>query len=299
MELIETRHSYLDQSVNFVFQLFNDPLNIVEARFVRRSPEYICCYLSSQTGCQQGCRMCHLTATKQTRIRHLENSHILRQAETVLNYYKNEVQDHSATKVHFNFMARGEPLVTNNFLLGSQDLFLKLGELARKIRLCPRFSVSTIMPKSLDDFLPVVGGRLSNIFTVIHPDIYYSLYSMRENFRKKWLPNALPAAQALDLLKDWQQDTGKVPKIHWAFIEGENDSENDIDAIVDNIRDRDLLVNVNIVRYNPYSPEYGKEPNLSKIEDHANWIQGLLPQSKVKIVDRVGVDVAASCGTFV
>ena len=60
----------------------------IEARYVRRSSDYVVVYLSSQTGCAQGCRMCHLTATGQTRLRDATIEEMLEQARTVLDYYQ-------------------------------------------------------------------------------------------------------------------------------------------------------------------------------------------------------------------
>src|SRR3954464_11714111 len=79
----------------------------MEARYVRRCPDYFVVYLSSQTGCNQGCRMCHLTATGQTRLRDATLGEKIDQARTVLDHYRREGR--MARSVHFNFMARGEP----------------------------------------------------------------------------------------------------------------------------------------------------------------------------------------------
>src|SRR4051812_45719747 len=73
----------------------------IEARYVRRCPDYFVVYLSSQTGCNQGCRMCHLTATGQTRLRDVTHEEFLTQAETVIDYYRREAPP--ARAVHFNF----------------------------------------------------------------------------------------------------------------------------------------------------------------------------------------------------
>src|SRR5215472_16561638 len=143
----------------------------LEARYVRRCPDYFVVYLSSQTGCAQGCRMCHLTATGQTRLRDATIGEIIEQAETVLDHYRREAPP--ARSVHFNFMARGEPLANPVLLAHADDL---LGDLARRavaLGLRPRYLVSTIFPREL------AGRLLEDIFLIHHPEIYYSIYSMR------------------------------------------------------------------------------------------------------------------------
>src|SRR3989440_12933321 len=72
----------------------------IEARYVRRCPDYAVVYLSSQTGCNQGCRMCHLTATGQTRLRNVTYEEFLEQADTVLDHYRRNGPP--ARSVHFN-----------------------------------------------------------------------------------------------------------------------------------------------------------------------------------------------------
>lgn len=99
----------------------------LEARYVRRSTDYFVVYLSSQTGCAQGCRMCHLTATGQTRLRDTTIAEMIDQAEIVLDHYRRHAQP--ARSVHFNFMARGEPLANRAFLSDADGL---LDELSRR-----------------------------------------------------------------------------------------------------------------------------------------------------------------------
>jgi 23S rRNA (adenine2503-C2)-methyltransferase len=263
----------------------------IEARYVRRCADYVVVYLSSQTGCGQGCRMCHLTATGQTRQRDVTYEEFIEQAETVLDYYRREAPP--ARSVHFNFMARGEPLANPIFLANADEL---LGDLARRavaLKLRPRYLVSTIFPRDFGDRL------LEDVFLTHHPEIYYSAYSVRESFRRRWLPKAIPADEALDRLGSWQRSTYKICKLHYAFIAGENDAEADVHAICDAVEARKLMVHVNIVRYNPFDPgRHGAEPPEEVICRNAAIFQARLPYARVRVIPRVGYDVHASCGMF-
>src|SRR4051812_46852098 len=117
----------------------------LEARYVRRCPDYFVVYLSSQTGCAQGCRMCHLTATGQTRLRDATFGELIEQAETVLAHYRGTAEP--ARTVHFNFMARGEPLASRVLLADADHLLGELARLAVGLSLRPRYLISTIYPR--------------------------------------------------------------------------------------------------------------------------------------------------------
>jgi adenine C2-methylase RlmN of 23S rRNA A2503 and tRNA A37 len=263
----------------------------LEARYVRRCPDYVVVYLSSQTGCAQGCRMCHLTATGQTRLRDATFGEMIEQARTVLDHYLREAPP--ARTVHFNFMARGEPLASQVLLADADGLLGELSRLAVALGLRPRHLVSTIYPRELGD------RRLEEIFVTHHPDIHYSVYSMSERFRRRWLPKALPAEVALDRLASWQRSTQKIITLHHAYIAGENDAEGDVHAVCNALEERGLVAHVNIVRYNPYDPaRHGVEPAEEVIERNAAIYRSRLPNGRVSVIARVGYDVAASCGMF-
>jgi 23S rRNA (adenine2503-C2)-methyltransferase len=263
----------------------------LEARYVRRCPDYFVVYLSSQTGCAQGCRMCHLTATGQTRLRDATVGEMIDQARTVLDHYRREAAP--ARSVHFNFMARGEPLANQALLSDADNLLGELSRLAVALSLRPRHLISTIYPRELGD------RPLEDVFVTHHPDIYYSIYSMSDRFRRRWLPKALPAEAALDRLRSWQRSTHKIVSLHHAYIAGENDAEADVHAVCDALEERELMVHVNIVRYNPHDPaRHGVEPPEAVLERNAAIFRSRLPNAQVSVIARVGHDVAASCGMF-
>ncbi len=288
-EPISVLPSNQDASVNFI--MTGNFVGSLEARYVRRKDWYMVVYLSSQTGCIQACRMCHLTAMKETKLVDATPDQIIQQAKTVLGWY----DDHAprAEVVNFNFMARGEALVNPYLLSDSTSLLSELQKLAWSHSLIPQFNISTIMPKTLS------GKKLKDIFPHIYPEIYYSIYSIDTEFRKRWLPKSLPVEESLDMLADWQQFSGKIPKIHFAFIENENDSIESVTAICDAINTIGLKVNVNIVRYNPFSEKYGTESSEEVINRNIHIMQNMLPNARINLIQKVGFDVKASCGMFV
>lgn len=288
--IFKQHHSKLDQSVNFEHR-FDDHQGMLEARYVRRVDEYFIVYLSSQTGCKQACRMCWLTATGQTKYENTTVEQYLQQAREVLDYYASV--GIPAERVHFNFMARGEPFANPIFIEHADAILEGLAALAKQHGLKYKFLISTIFPEEM-------GHRaLQDIFKNpdVYPEIYYSIYSMDSKFRKRWLPKAIHPDSALFNLSMWQTVSGKTPKIHYAFIKGENDTIQHVDAIIDAVKEAQLKVNWNIVRYNPPNDK-SEEPTEFIVNNLYDYICERLPTAKVKLIPRVGTDVMASCGTF-
>lgn len=84
---------------------------------MRREEDYFIIYVSSQSGCDQACRMCHLTATGQNKLDDSTLEDFIIQAKKVYSHY--DEQSVKAKVVHYNFMARGEPL-NNRYFLSDQ-----------------------------------------------------------------------------------------------------------------------------------------------------------------------------------
>jgi adenine C2-methylase RlmN of 23S rRNA A2503 and tRNA A37 len=139
---------------------------------------------------------------------------------------------------------------------------------------------------------------LREIFRFITPTIYYSLYSVSEEFRRQWMPAAMPVHEALAALKAYQDFSKKIVKIHFPFIAGVNDSALDVDAMCEAIETAGLRVEFNLVRYNPASPSQGVESAPEVLEARLDQIRQRL-EGKVQAIPRVGFDVKASCGMFI
>ena len=282
-----TKHeSKVDNSINYIKTF--EKGQVLESRFVQREGDKLIIYLSSQTGCEMSCRMCHLTATGQNKnVRDATLNEVLSQFYTVIS----EITKTDATKIHINFMARGEPLL-------NKDLMINFGYLTGLIsHVCDlslgvsdvRFNVSTIMPKNYWSLNATDQefGRVS---------IYYSMYSVDGSFRKRWLPRAMDPCLAIPNLKKYHKLGCKI-KVHFALIDSENDSILDIRNMCNLFLKHDFRPDFNLVAYNPYSSSQGKESSQSTYADVKNMIKEILGVN-VKIIPRVGFDIKASCGMF-
>ena len=281
-----------DSSVNFT-QVTEDG-GMLECRFVQRDPHYFIAYLSSHTGCRQACRMCHLTQSRQTTFNAVDKARYLEQAKVVFDHWNTVAKpqrDTYASKVHFNWMARGEPLSNHNLIWDFDEIIRDLSILAKDNGLLPRFNISTIMPLDFHTDLRMMIDKAP-------VTLFYSLYSVSPGFRARWLPRAMDPWVALDRLASWQQFSQQDIVIHHALIKGHNDSIADAINIGNAIRDRRIHARFNLVRYNPFSINQGEEPDEATIKTYFEVLSTFMTIPGSHIVPRVGFDVKASCGMF-
>lgn len=280
--------STIDASVNFVCR--TEDGGAFEARFVQRDPGYFITYLSSQTGCDQACRFCHLTQLGQTMRQQAGLPEFLEQAEQVIAHH--DARPSPARKMHVNFMARGEPLLNPLLTRSFSALADPLTEMAAARGLEIRFNLSTIFPRE------TAGLDLAQSFKGYPVTFYWSLYSLEDRFRRRWLPKADSPEASLRRLLDWQTATGREVVIHHALIAGENDTIEQMQDIRDLVAGSGLRTRLNLVRYNSFGPRTGTEADETAYAAAAEILGNIAPTSRAKIVPRVGRDVAASCGMF-
>jgi 23S rRNA (adenine2503-C2)-methyltransferase len=112
------------------------------------------------------------------------------------------------------------------------------------------------------------------------------------------MPHAHSLEHSLALIAE-NQKRGKLKEIclHWCLIDCENNYYGDISDLSRVILASGVKYRINLVRYNPYD-EKSMEPKLMDVLYYFDVLNKWLPNARNKIVDRVGVDVKASCGTF-
>lgn len=291
--------SLIDESINFTKRTDG---GMWEARYVRRTEEKASIYLSSQDGCNQSCRMCHLTATGQTSSNNATIDDYVEQFSVAISHL---TRKNWPKHFNINLMARGEPLLNSNLIDNYKGFYsslkhrLELEAQNRGVSYSSfRVNISTIMPNSLQasDF-----NQLCESVRATDTQFYYSVYSNNEDFRKRWLPHAMPIDRAMSAF--WynleHKNRGRELVVHWPFIAGQNDDQYWVTYLCNQLKSYGVYLRVNIVRFNSPDDKKHQETNEYDIQNLFRIICKLLPNNENhKIIDRVGLDVAASCGTF-
>jgi adenine C2-methylase RlmN of 23S rRNA A2503 and tRNA A37 len=230
--------------------------------------------------------MCHLTATGQTSIIPASIADYVSQVRDVLDAVEEIPRD--IRRIDIAFMAQGDPLLNPHVVNDWASLQVEM-ENVIKSRFPnfeqPIFKISTIFPVAFVGELPFERDTV----------VYYSLYGLDMDFRKRWLPRAAAPNFALGKLHNWQfaKSQGREIVIHGPFIDGENDSTESVTNMILKVyhtKFRDIRFNV--VRYNPPNERSRESLRLDEIEKE---ISTFIP---LRVVPRVGKDVHAACGTF-
>lgn len=171
------------------------------------------------------------------------------------------------------------------------------------------YKVSTIMPcdsynrdSGMERYIAQdeLKSKLMKITSGSQPaEIYHSVYSMDPGFRKRWLPKSMHPEDVFPVLRQVQKETNFLLTFHWAYIEGENDSEAETQLFTNAVVKSGLISKFNLVRYNPYSEDQGTESSEHVLNRNFNAIAAVMQRNGSRIVPRVGFDVAASCGCFI
>lgn len=218
------------------------------------------------------------------------------QIRTVLTHYRDQKDGGlcpEAQRCNINFMSKGDAMANKYVIKEYPKLWQEMDQICREFGLEAKPNISTIMPHTIKNH------SLIDIFQDKPVYLYYSLYSMNPAFRKLWLPNALPAEEALDKLKEFQERQNRVITFHFTLIKGHNDNMVDIYHMAEELQKRNFNGKLNLVRFNPHPAVSDVESEPEKIKDIFDILSSIFNNPKSYIVPRLDVNTKTPCGMFV
>ena len=294
--------------------IFNPITKEVELRSSDRNKYSV--FISSSVGCFMKCQFCHLTLKGA--------KHIKLTQEEVLENLKEAIEDSVMFNpdmrnrfVKLSWMGMGDALnkpemvyyVTLNLLrwvfdkgyaagLDGVDLstvmppvknswmsiFQKLDyELTQKYKLNPIYSM---------DNVEYTNGYYShkNVFR-----LFYSIGSPIQEIKDVVIPNAEDLINAMVDLREYSNDGQYTVILHHVLVDGMNDSDEELDALISYVNNNFPDNELRILRYNSCFKNDLKESEklnaqIQKLSESINFL-------KVQISP--GTEVSAACGQFI
>jgi 23S rRNA (adenine2503-C2)-methyltransferase len=225
--------------------------------------------VSSQVGCAVGCGFC-MTGVGGL-IRQVTSGEIV--AQVVLARRQRPVK-----KVVF--MGMGEPAHNLENVLEAIELLGVEGNIAHK-----NLVFSTVGDPRVFERLPL--GR-------VKPALALSLHSTKAALRAQLLPRAprMTAAELVDAGERYARLTGYPIQYQWTLLDGVNDGQDELDALVALLRGKYAVLNMIPYNTNPGLPF--RRPGWDKAQAIAAHLfgRGIL----TKLRDSAGQDVDGGCG---
>jgi 23S rRNA (adenine2503-C2)-methyltransferase len=225
--------------------------------------------VSSQVGCAVGCVFC--MTGQSGLIRQVTSGEIV--AQVVLARRQRPVK-----KVVF--MGMGEPAHNLDNVMEAIELLGVEGNIAHK-----NLVFSTVGDPRVFERLPT--GR-------VKPALALSLHTTKPLLRERLLPRA-PRITPVELVEEGERYarlTGYPIQYQWTLLDGVNDGQDELEALVDLLRGKYAVLNM--IPYNANEGLPYQRPGWDKAERIAAWLfeRGIL----TKLRDSAGQDVDGGCG---
>ncbi|MEY8689040.1 MAG: RNA methyltransferase, partial [Leptothrix sp. (in: b-proteobacteria)] len=225
--------------------------------------------VSTQLGCAVGCVFC--MTGREGLLRQLGSAEIV--AQVALARQKREVR-----KVVF--MGMGEPAHNLDNVLEAIDLLGTGGGIGHK-----SLVFSTVGDRRVFERLP--QGR-------VKPALALSLHTTKPDLRAELLPRAprIDPAELVELGEQYARATGYPIQYQWTLLDGVNDGEDELDAIVRLLKGKYALMNM--IPYNAVPDLPFKRPSWERAAEIARHLhrRGVL----TKLRQSAGQDVEGGCG---
>jgi 23S rRNA (adenine2503-C2)-methyltransferase len=225
--------------------------------------------VSSQVGCAVGCQFC--MTGQGGLVRQVTSGEIV--AQVVLARRQRPVK-----KVVF--MGMGEPAHNLDNVMEAIELLGVEGNIAHK-----NLVFSTVGDPRVFERLP--QGP-------VKPALALSLHTTKPALRERLLPRAprITPAQLVEEGERYARLTGYPIQYQWTLMEGVNDGQDELDAIVGLLRGKYAVLNM--IPYNANEGLPFRRPGWDKAHAIAAWLfeRGIL----TKLRDSAGQDVDGGCG---
>jgi 23S rRNA (adenine2503-C2)-methyltransferase len=225
--------------------------------------------VSSQVGCAVGCQFC--MTGQGGLIRQVTSGEIV--AQVVLARRQRPVK-----KVVF--MGMGEPAHNLDNVMEAIELLGVEGNIAHK-----NLVFSTVGDPRVFERLP--AGR-------VKPALALSLHTTKPELRERLLPRAprITPEQLVEEGERYARLTGYPIQYQWTLMEGVNDGQDELNAIVELLRGKYAVLNM--IPYNANEGLPFSRPGWDKAQRIAAWLfgRGIL----TKLRDSAGQDVDGGCG---
>ena len=275
-KIYQKRVSPKDGTVKYLFELEDG--NLVEGVLMRYSYGNTVC-LSTQVGCNMGCKFC--ASTLEGCVRSLRHGEILS--------FLSEIE-------------RDEPpqdgknrTVTNIVLMGSGEPLDNYDNVVTFLRRVTSEDGPNISSRNISLSTCGIVPKIARLIDdAPHVTLSISLHAHSNEVRSSLMPinKAYPIEQVLAAAKNYAEKTGRRVVFEYALIGGVNDSENDAKALA--ARLKGILCHVNLIPLNPV-----KERGLNGVtRQHAytfcGWLEALHISATVR--REMGADIEGACG---
>ena len=274
--IYDKRVSPKDGTIKYLFELEDG--NLVEGVLMRYSYGNTVC-LSTQVGCNMGCKFCASTLEGCVRsLRHGEMLSFIAEIERDEPPAKGKPR----TVTNIVLMGSGEPLDNYDNVV----MFLKRVTSEKGPNISARnISLSTcgIVPKiyRLIDDAP-------------HITLSVSLHAHSNEVRSELMPinKAYPIEQVLEAAKAYSERTGRRVVFEYALIGGKNDSEADAKALA--ARLKGMLCHVNLIPLNPVKERGLDGVTRTYAHRFREWLESMHISATVR--REMGADIEGACG---
>ena len=263
-----------DGTIKNAIELFDG--NIVECVLIPSKNRITAC-VSSQVGCSLNCRFC--ATAKLKRMRNLNPDEIYDQV-VLINKQANEFYNRPLSNIVF--MGMGEPLMNYTNVLKSIDKITSksgLGMSSKRIVLSTS-GVPKMIKKMADD---KVKFKLA-----------VSLHSAINETRNSIMPfnEKMDLKKLLDSLVYWYDKTKSIITYEYVIWKGINDSEKDIEALINFCKKAPSKVN--LIQYNSIDDSSFVQASESVISEYVSRLE----KNKISVTIRKsrGQDIDAACG---